>query len=138
MNLGTAYLRLGDAPQALEAFRYERRLAPLSLRAYSGLASAYLAQNRTEEAVTALLESSLIGSSPATMARVAKLYRGIDGGNCATTLQVGELSLNHDCPIVRRNLCNAYRDLEGALRGAKLGEFADGVRDRAAHEAVCQ
>lgn len=138
MNLGTAYLRLGDAPRALEAFLYERRLAPGRPQAYSDIASAYLAQNKKEEAATVLLESFVLSQSPANLSRVAKLYGRIDDGTCAIMGHGEDRSLNHDCPVVRRDLCNAYRDLEAALRDAKLGELADSVKHRAAREPVCR
>jgi tetratricopeptide (TPR) repeat protein len=111
INLGTAYLRLGDAPHALEAFLYGRRLAPRMPLLDSRIASAYLAENKTEEAATALLESFLLNKSPSTLSRLAQLFSKIDGGNCAVVRQQGDLSLNRDCPIVERDLCNAFRDL---------------------------
>jgi tetratricopeptide (TPR) repeat protein len=132
-NLGRAYLRLGDPRKALQAFLYLPRLAPGASLTYSLIASAYLAQNRMEEAGTALLESALLDESEVRLARAAQLYGKIEGGSCAIAARQGRLSLNRDCAIVQRDLCSAYRGLEQAAREAnqpaQADRFLEAVRD---------
>jgi tetratricopeptide (TPR) repeat protein len=132
-NLGLVYVRLGDPQQALPAFLQERRRAPHNLQAYSNFAAAYLALNKTEEAVTVLLESLTIEDSALTLSRISELYGKLDGGSCA---MAGD-SLNRDCPLVRRDLCNSYRDLAETFRGANLSEVADRAR-KAGRREGCQ
>jgi tetratricopeptide (TPR) repeat protein len=138
LNLGTAYLRLGEPAKALEAFLYERRLAPGLPAAYSNLASVYMAQNKTEEAATLLLESFVLHESSSTLSRLGQLYGRIDGGACAIAGHGEDRSLNYDCPVVRRGLCQGYRDIEAAFREARQDETADRFRRAGALESVCQ
>ena len=138
LNLGTACLRLGDAPRALQAFLYERRLAPALPIAYSNLASAALALSKTEEAATFLLESLVVRESPSTLSRLAQLYGRMEGGACAIAGHGEDRSLNRDCPVVRRDLCNGYRDLAAAFRDARQDETADRFRRAGALKSVCQ
>jgi tetratricopeptide (TPR) repeat protein len=132
-NLGLVYVRLGDPQQALQAFLQERRRVPHNLQAYSNVAAAYLALNKTEEAVTVLLESLALEDSPLTRSRISELYGKLDGGGCA----MAGHSLNRDCPIVRRDLCNSYRDVEETFHGADLSEVADRAREAGRREG-CQ
>jgi len=137
-NLGQTYLRLGDAPAALEAFLYQRRLSPAAPAPYANLASAYLAQNRTEEAATALLESLTLDDSALTLSRLGDVYGKIDGGSCAIVRQTEGRSLNRDCPLVQRDLCNGYRDLEAVFRDAKLGDISERWREAGRQAPGCR
>jgi tetratricopeptide (TPR) repeat protein len=136
-NLGRVYLRLDDVQAALPAFLDQRSLAPGTPQVYDDLASAYTAQNRLEEAATALLESFILDGSPLMLSKVADLYGKLEGGSCAIARQPEGSSLNHDCPLVRRHLCNAYRDLMDAFQQAKRPDLAEGLRSRA-RDAGCQ
>ena len=137
-NLGRAYLRLGDPQQALQAFLYQRRLAPRTPQAYANIALAYLALNKTEEAATLLLESYTLDHSQVTLSKIGELYGKIDSGSCAIAGQAEGRSLNHDCAPVRRDLCNGYRSLVDTFRDAKLRGLAEHLRDAGRREAGCQ
>ena len=137
-NLGNTYLRLGDPQQALQAFLYQRRLAPRMPQAYANIALAYLALNETEEAVTLLLESYTLDHSPETLSKIGELYGKIDSGSCAIARQTDRPSLNYDCAPVRRDLCNGYRDLVETFRDAKLRDLAERLRDSGRREAGCR
>ena len=91
-------------------------VAPLT---YSLIASAYQAQDKMADGAQSLLESYLLDGSQETLRLVVRLYGWIEGGNCAVTDKAGSLSLNRDCPVVQRDLCNGYRELEKAALEAR-------------------
>jgi tetratricopeptide (TPR) repeat protein len=128
-TLGRVYLRLGQPQQALQAFQYLPQLVPGSPLTYSLIASAYQAQDKPEEAVTALLQSYLLDESQETLGRLARLYGKIDGGGCAVTERAGSRSLHRECAIVQRDLCGAYQGLEKAANEARQPLLADRFRD---------
>ena len=133
-GLGRVYLRLGDPQQALQAFLYERRLAPGTALAYLNIAAAGQALNQVAEAATALLEAYTLDGAQSTLRMLSETYGKIDSGGCAVLRQAEGRSLNPDCAILRRDLCGAYRDLEQAFRDAKQRDPAE--RFRAAGERV--
>jgi len=118
-TMGRVCLRLGEPQAALEAFLYLPKLVPVAPLTYSLIASAYQAQNKMADGAQSLLESYLLDDSQETLSRVVRLYGRIEGGNCAVTDKAGSLSLNRDCPVVQRDLCNGYRKLENAARKAR-------------------
>jgi hypothetical protein len=122
-TMGRVCLRLGEPHAALEAFLYLPKLVPVAPLAYSLIASAYQAQNKMADGAQSLLESYLLDDSQETLSRVVRLYGRIEGGSCA-----GSLSLNRDCPVVQRDLCNGYRQLEKAAREAR--QFGPAARFR--------
>ena len=137
-NLGRAYLRSGNGKLALEAFLHERRRAPALPQPYADLTSAYLSLGRTEDAATVQLESLLLDDSPETLARVAELYSRLEGGGCAVVRTAEGRLLNHDCPIVRRDLCGGLQEMTAVLRAAGMFEMADHLSEAAAREQVCR
>jgi hypothetical protein len=118
-TMGRVCLRLGEPQAALEAFLYLPKLVPVAPLTYSLIASAYQAQNKMADGAQSLLESYLLDDSQETLSRVVRLYGRIEGGNCAVTDKAGSLSLNRDCPVVQRDLCNGYRELEKAALEAR-------------------
>src|SRR5258708_3761878 len=54
--LAAAYLRLGDAGQALSAATHARAVEPANVEVYGEIADAYLAQSRGEDAAIALAQ----------------------------------------------------------------------------------
>jgi tetratricopeptide (TPR) repeat protein len=125
INLGSVYLRLGDTQRALQIFLRLRHLQPATPSTYALISSAYQAQNETAQAATAMLESYVVGGTATTLARVAQLYSTVDGGGCVTVAHAEGLALNHDCALVRRDLCTSYRELQQAARDAKQRGMAE-------------
>jgi tetratricopeptide (TPR) repeat protein len=137
-ELGRVYLRLGDPQQALQAFLYERRLAPQSSQAYLDIASAHQALDHTGEAVTAMLEAYSLDKSQSTLNALSKAYWKVDSGGCAVVSQAGVQALNQDCAAVKRDLCRAYRDQEAVFHDAKRQDLAELAREAGRHVPGCQ
>lgn len=128
-NLGRVYLRSGDPQQALQAFLYERRLAPQSPQAYLHIASAHRALDQAEEAVVAVLEAYSLNRSQSILNVLSEVSAKVDSGGCAVVSQAGVRSLDQDCALVKRDLCLAYRDLEAVFRDAKNPDLAERARE---------
>lgn len=116
--LASAYLRLGEADHALQAAIPARTIDPANTEVYAEIADSYLAQNRGEEAATALAEGMFRTSDPALRENLLALYRGgVDTKGCAIVPGPRGPALNPACEIVRRDLC------AGAARANRLDLF---------------
>ena len=120
-TLASAYLRLGNAAQALSAATQARTIDPTNVDVYGQLADAYLAQSRGEDAAIALAQGMFATSNGLLRADLLKLYQsGVDSKGCAVISGPRGPALNPACDIVRRNLCAAAAlaqrsDLAGQL-----------------------
>jgi tetratricopeptide (TPR) repeat protein len=137
-DLGRVYLRLGDPRQALQAFLFERRLAPQSSQAYLDIASAHQALDQAGEAVTAMLEAYSLNKSQSVLSALSKAYGKVDSGGCAIVTKAGVQSLNQDCAVVQGDLCLAYKDLEAVYRDAKRLDLAKVAREYGRRLKGCQ
>lgn len=89
INLGVAYRKLEDYPNAEQAFLQATRLSPKDWMAWSNLGNAYLKQNRLKETVSAF-QSALKCNPPASevvamkrdIADITKIMN-MQGGNPA-------------------------------------------------------
>jgi tetratricopeptide (TPR) repeat protein len=123
-TLASAYLRVGNAAQALSAATQARRIDPTNVEAYGQIADAYLAQSRGEDAAIALAQGMFATSNRMLRADLLKLYQsGVDSKGCAVISGPRGPALNPACEIVRRDLCTAAAqaqrsDLAGQLHCA--------------------
>jgi tetratricopeptide (TPR) repeat protein len=136
-NLGWVYLRLENPQQALEAFLYQRRLAPREPEVYRGLAGAYLDLGRTEDAIISLLEARITGDSNQVVAYALDLYDRMDPGGCAAVARQSQRDLNPDCPMVGRHLCAAMLDLMKASLEARHYDLAKQTKETARRAYGC-
>jgi tetratricopeptide (TPR) repeat protein len=137
-ELGRVYLRLGDPRQALEAFLFERRLAPQSPKPYLDIASTYQVLGQSGEVVTAMLQAYGQNQSQSILSALSKAYGKVDSGGCAIVIRAGVQSLNHECAIVQRDLCTAYRDQERVYRDAKRPDLAKQARESGRRLKGCE
>jgi len=120
-TLASAYLRLGNAGEALSAAIHARTIDPSNVDVYGEIADAYLAQSRGEDAAIALAQGMFATSSGMLRADLLKLYQsGVDSKGCAVVSGPRGPALNPACEIVRRDLCAAAAaahrsDLAGQL-----------------------
>ena len=123
-TLASAYLRLGDAGEALSAATHAQKIEPTSVDVYGQIADAYLVQSRGEDAAIALAQGMFATSNGLLRTDLLKLYRsGVDAKGCAVINGPRGPALNPACDIVRRDLCagaaQAHRpDLAGQLHCA--------------------
>ena len=123
-TLAAAYLRLGNAGEALPSAIRAQKIEPANVEVYGQIADAYLAQSRGEDAAIALAQGMFATSSGLLRADLLKLYQsGVDTQGCAVINGPRGPALNPACDIVRQDLCaataQAYRpDLAGQLHCA--------------------
>ena len=121
-TLASAYLRVGNAGEALSSASNARTIDPANVEVYGEIADAYLAQSHGEDAAIALAQGMFATSSGLLRADLLKLYQsGVDSKGCAVISGPRGPALNPACDIVRRDLCAAavqvHRDdLAGQLR----------------------
>jgi len=119
--LASAYLRVGDANQALSAATHAQTVDPANVAVYGQIADAYLAQSRGEDAAIALAQGMFATSNGMLRTDLLKLYQsGVDTKGCAVISGPRGPALNPECEIVRRDLCTAATraqrtDLAGQL-----------------------
>ena len=107
-TLAAAYLRLGNAGEALYAATHARTIDPSNVEVYGQIADAYLAQSRAEDAAIALAQGMFATSNGLLRADLLKLYQsGVDSKGCAVISGPRGPALNPACDIVRRDLCAA-------------------------------
>lgn len=107
-TLASAYLRTGDAGQALSAATHARMIDPANVEVYGEIADAYLAQSRGEDAAIALAQGMFATSNGLLRADLLKLYQsGVDSKGCAAINGPRGPALNPACDMVRRDLCMA-------------------------------
>jgi len=123
-TLAAAYLRLGNAGEALSAANRAQKIEPANVEVYGQIADAYLAQSRGEDAAIALAQGMFATSNGLLRSDLLKLYQsGVDTNGCAVINGPRGPALNPACDIVRRDLCaaatQAHRpDLAGQLHCA--------------------
>ena len=136
-TLGLAYLRLSNPQQAIDVFSYQRKIAPGNPAVYRSLASAHLMAGRRENAMVALLESLILDKSGSAMPNILRLYDEMDSHSCATYIHENKKFLNVSCPLVQRNLCWAFGDLEKAYGDGNRAEDAEQVKRAARQQYSC-
>ena len=126
--LGTAYRRLGRYPEALDAFRYGRGMAPAAPDGYDNAAATYDEMGDAARAAVVELEKALaLGTTPQAVRQLVPWYRKLPVGACAVAVQSGIAMLNPGCPRIQADLCRALPELGGtfldARQPARAAEF---------------
>ena len=104
--LASAYLRLGQAAQALPVAMEAQTIDPLNVEGYQEIADAYVAEHRGEDAAIALAAGTIATSDHQLRAALLKLYQsGVDTNGCAVVAGPRGPALNPSCAIVHRDLC---------------------------------
>ncbi len=107
-TLASAYLHLGEQPQALAAALQAQTIDPANAGAYDEIADAYFAQGRGEEAAIALAEGMFLTGDRTLLDDLLKLYQsGVDPQGCAVKVGPHGPTLNPACEMVVRDLCEA-------------------------------
>jgi protein O-mannosyl-transferase len=107
-TLASAYLHLGQASEALAAGLQAQSIDPSNTGVYDEIADAYFAQGRGEDAAIALAEGMFATGDRNLLDELLKLYEsGVDSKGCAVKSGPHGPTLNPNCEIVIRDLCEA-------------------------------
>jgi tetratricopeptide (TPR) repeat protein len=135
-SLGLANLRLGRPHQAVDAFLQQRRLDPGNAEIYRSISSAQLAAGRLEEAIVALMGAHFVADQDPDTAEVRSLYDRMVPASCAVEKRMLP-ALNLDCPMVKRDVCAALKDVTTALSEGKVEAWANRTKTLAHERYGC-
>jgi len=137
LELGDAYLRLGQPDKALEAFTYGRTLNPVP-EFFEDMSVAYRDSSNLEKAEVTMWEGLLSNPGASQLASaLAGLYRQNDPSGCAVRTSGGTLSFNPGCPTVRSQACLAAENMNQFYGQIGQGDTAAAVQQRAQREFGC-
>jgi tetratricopeptide (TPR) repeat protein len=118
--LVTAYLRLGNAPQAAAAAGEALALHPAAPEAYREIAFAFTVEHRTDDAAVALIEGMLMTSDFSLKSDLLDLYRKEFPGSCAITEGPKGPDFNPACEQFRKHFCAAaIESLKSAVEAGR-------------------
>ncbi len=138
LNLGLSYMRLGQYPDALNAYLGLRHLAPTDPDAYINIASAYLASGHAAEAAVSLIQALLLDDSrKEALQALTDIYRRTGHESCALIMTSGPARLNNDCPIVHDHLCAACSDLAHVFIETKQFDLAERIKKSGLQKYHC-
>jgi tetratricopeptide (TPR) repeat protein len=139
LTLGNAYMHLDDYPDAVEALRYGKGIAPRTLEFYDGLVLAYSTMGDFPKAVVTMEEKALVDNfQPATMSAIRDLYQKTPEGQCAFVERAAGWEFNlAGCPRVKGDVCAAFADLAQAYRDSRAPESAEQVQTAATQRYAC-
>lgn len=138
LNLGLAYVRLGQYQKALDTYAYLRHLVPTNPDGYLSLALVLMNVGQVEDAAVCLVQTLLLDNNrPEAMRLLAELYRQLDRDGCAIVSDQGPPRLNLDCAIVRKHLCAAYYGLTDVLKQAHQYTLARQIKQTALANYGC-
>ncbi len=133
-NLGLARERLGELPEALEAYAYLRHLDPARADYSWNIASVQLAQSNLEEAAVSLHQVLLLAPNAGDIPPYLRdAYASIDPEGCAWS----PTGFDVTCPMVHEDLCDALEGLDQVHRHAGRTEQADRWRRQALEQHGC-
>jgi tetratricopeptide (TPR) repeat protein len=113
--VSNAYRQLGQSQRSLENAERGAAVQPFNPDVYRELTAALLNVNRADDAAVLLMTGFMVTGDEELRRALIALYRtGLDAAGCATTVSGDRTTLNVECDIVRRHLC------EAAARAAKL------------------
>jgi len=135
-NLAIAYVKLGQAGGALDAYLRMRKLQPTNGALYRDIAALEAAVGQTDDAAVALFQAIAIDDGDAdAKQRLADLYRSYPAGDdpIVTTGPQGDTQIHTANPLVREHRCRAWRELVGIFTDARLPRLAEVARSEAAN-----
>jgi tetratricopeptide (TPR) repeat protein len=124
-NLGVAYLRLGEFDRALAAYQRMHRLAPTESKGYLGAAFVNAGLGRRQEAITCALQALLLDTSNQSVWQILfDFYRQAGLASQAIRMNNGQPQLDVSAPLVKEQICAAYRGLIQNCRAAGANKLA--------------
>lgn len=121
-TLASAYLHLGENRQASEEALKAQAIDPANVGVYVEIADAYFALGRGEEAAVILAEGVFLTGDRGLLDELLKLYQsGVDQKGCAVKEGPRGPTLNPNCEIVVRDLCEATARIHRPDLGGRLG-----------------
>lgn len=137
-QLAVTYMRLREPPNAIEAARYARKLAPQTPESHNVLIWVLVNSDHKPDAATALIAELLVTGDRRAIAQLEALYRGgLDEKGCALLTTAQGTSLNPSCELVRREFCSASADLAEIYSWNRRADLADAVESRAMSSYGC-
>lgn len=131
-------MRLNDPRKALVAFQYALSLRPQNPEHYRNIAAAYLLLDDKRQAAVALIAGLLVTPDNKELgALLDNVYRQIDPKGCSIAKVESELRLDMNCPLVREQVCLAYRSLVLLSLDIKQDRMADNFKMTAVRELGC-
>jgi tetratricopeptide (TPR) repeat protein len=137
LELGDAYLRLGQRDKAIEAFTYGRTLNAVP-EFFEEMSLVYRDSGNVEKSEVTLWEGLM--SNPAASqlgSALASLYRRNDPSGCAVRVSGGTLSFNSGCPTVRSQACTAAENMKQFYGQIGQPDTAGTIQQRAQREFGC-
>ena len=136
--ISLAYLRLGDAAQSEAAAAAAIARAPQTAESYGLLATAFLLEEKADDAAITLFEGIFATSDVGLRGKLESLYRDVLGGHgCALVAGPNGPRINPSCELVRGHACAAVARLIPAYSGLGLQERAIQLQRRAAAAYGC-
>ncbi|HEX6896199.1 MAG TPA: DUF1736 domain-containing protein, partial [Bryobacteraceae bacterium] len=137
LELGDAYLRLGQPEKSLKAFTYGRTLNPVP-EFFEEMSRAYRDSGNEDKAEVTLWEGLLSNPSASQLgSALASLYQRSDPTGCAVRTSGGALSFNPACPTVRIQACTAEENMQQLYRQIGQPDNAGAIQQRAQREFGC-
>jgi tetratricopeptide (TPR) repeat protein len=137
-NLGMARMRLGQYRQAIDAWTYLLRLAPMRVDVHARIALLLRLEGRNQQALVGLHQSLLLDPrNEEVMKMLTGLYREIDPGGCAVRGSGEKLDLEPLCPAVKDHTCLAYGGLVELFSESKQFVRARQMQQQAVQEGHC-
>ena len=131
-TLAMAYARLGNFDAAMKRLAYQRQLEPNEADSYMKMATIQLAQRKYDDAAVTLIECILIDPSRKEVWQtLAQLYSSANVQGAVISPDGVNVRLNLGNPVVRDNLCSAYRDFIRIFRRAHRDQMAQEARKAA-------
>jgi len=125
--LAAAWVRLGNTAEASAAASEALALHPSTPGAYRLIASIFAAQQRIDDAATALIEGILMTSDPNLKSDLLNLYRSALSNTCVMTTGSSGPDWNVNCDLFRKHFCAAAVE---SLKSAVEAERFDVAREQ--------
>jgi hypothetical protein len=136
LELGRAYLRLGEPAKAIEELQYGRAIRP-GWAFSDEMARAYVQLSDPRRAELTLMEGLIADPSASVLSsRLAGLYGQFEAQSCALRRAGDGSSVDFACPMVHDQFCTAARNISALHANAGSREEA-AVTVRTAEEMGC-
>jgi len=126
LELGRTYLSLAQPQEALDEFQVGRHMTGRPEFYFEEISNAYRAMGNSRQEALALIGAVLLNNSDTRVspdavaaygtqlsARLVDLYRETEPQSCAVREAGGMRTIDPDCPLVKEQICAAFRSLSG-------------------------
>ena len=135
--LSMAYLRSGDAADAVDAAAHARALNPASPPLYRQLAKIALSAGRVDEAAALYVEGAFVTSDGSLRKDLLDLYQRMGPGTCALKPGPRGPAINPACTMVHSHLCAAAAGTIGTLQRTDQMQMAQARKKMFVEEFGC-